>query len=94
MSELTRESTDLRQEQAAAPQDGLGGDCVAVMQAAYPRHGDHLTALPKVSALELCLPACPWQVQRVVSFTENRGFPIPSSPATSLQTPPATLSRN
>ena len=35
----------VRQEQSAAPQDGLGGDCVAVMQAAYPRHGDHLAAV-------------------------------------------------
>ena len=37
----------IRQEQSAAPQDGLGGDCVAVMQAAYPRHGYHLAALPR-----------------------------------------------
>src|SRR6516162_11262405 len=37
----------IRQQQSAAPQDGLGGDCVAVMQAAYPRHGDHLAARPR-----------------------------------------------
>ena len=37
----------IRQQQSAAPQDGLGGDCVAVMQAAYPRHGYHLAALPR-----------------------------------------------
>jgi hypothetical protein len=47
-SKSTRESTDCKTEsKSAAPQDGLGGNSVAVMQAAYPQPGDHLAALPR-----------------------------------------------
>jgi len=46
-SEPRRESTDCKAGAILPHRRMVQADCVAVMQAAYPRPGDHLTAFPR-----------------------------------------------